>query len=239
MPTSSGIEYMSLQKILDLEEFTLLKKNTVEDSHWQGTKKPTWYIGKCWPPTSVEDLLGYPSKEEQCAVCLTCNACRCSYKTWVDQMQLFWMRNIDVSPTPGKGYGIFARADFETGQVLGEYTGELIPIDYTKSNEETQYIAEIPIGHLKVTRKGTLALRQAQCWMDAARKGSLLRFLNHSCDCNAEMIQGRIGMSRRVLMVMATTSITAEEEVTIDYGSKYFQPGERCQCGSEVCRFSC
>jgi SET domain-containing protein len=234
MPPPSA-DHLSPQEVLELGEFTL--QNTFKDSHWGGTNQPTWYIGECWPPTSVEDLLGHPSKEEECAVCLSRDTCQCSYKAWIDKMQLFWMRNIHVSPTPGKGYGIFARSDFEEGQVIGEYTGELMPIDHTRSNKDTQYVATIPIGKLKVTQKGTLALRQAQCWIDGARCGSVFRFLNHSCDCNAELIQGRIGMNRRVLMVMANRPITAGEELTLDYGSTYFQPGEHCQCGSKACRF--
>ena len=152
-------------------------------------------------------------------------------------MQLFWIDNIRISPTPGTGYGLFARANFAADQVLGEYTGELVPHDRTKPTEETRYNADIPMGKAKLTTKGTLACRQPLCTIDASRGGSVFRFLNHSCEANAALILGRIGMGRRIMMVVATRRVRDGEEITIDYGDGYFQPGECCRCGSRVCRF--
>ncbi|KAF2451477.1 SET domain-containing protein [Karstenula rhodostoma CBS 690.94] len=223
MSTCNLVNHLS-QVICD-RRIVLVKENTFDHSRWRGTKKPILYTTGKWPPTSVEDLLGSPAEEEECAVCQGYSPCRCDYPLWSAQMQLFLMDNLLVSPTPGKGYGIFTRIAFDQDQVIGEYTGELVPIDKSRSNEDSQYVASISIGKAKLTQKGTLACRQAQCWIDASRKGSVFRFLNHSCDWNAALMLGRVGMGRRVMMVVTTKPIAAGEEITIDYGKDYWQPG--------------
>ncbi|KAJ4352288.1 vacuolar membrane-associated protein iml1 [Didymosphaeria variabile] len=225
---SKGLPVVPVRQVINANHVipTLLKQNALNASHWAEIKKPTYHIGK-WPPTSVEDILGSPAKEEECGVCdkdtSACD-CDCDYQQWSAQMQIFWIENIRISLTPSKGYGVFARSDFKANQVLGEYTGELVPIDKTRSDEETQYLANINIGKASLTQKGTLACRQPYCCIDAASKGSVFRFLNHSCDHNAALILGRIGMSRRVMMIQTTKPIAEGEEITIDYGPEYFQP---------------
>ncbi|KAL1597753.1 vacuolar membrane-associated protein iml1 [Paraconiothyrium brasiliense] len=203
---------------------TLLKQSTLDASHWEEAKEPAYHMNK-WPPVSVEDILGSPAKEEECGVCDEAeDACYCDYQEWSAQMQSFWIDSIRISPTPSKGYGVFARSDIKAGEILGEYTGELVPIDKTRSNQATQYFANINIGKARMTQKGTLACRQPQCSIDATHKGSVFRFLNHACDPNAVLLVGRIGMHRRVIMIQNIKPIAKGEEITIDYGSNHFQP---------------
>lgn len=216
---------------------TLLKENTLVVSDWNNAKKPTFFSGE-WPIINVDEIVGSRAQIKECGVCdENVDSCDCDYRAWSSAMQLFWMENIHISLTPGKGYGILARRDFTVKQVHGECNGELVPIDEAKSNEETQYAATIPIGKAKVTTKGTLASRQPECCIDATRKGSVFRFLNHSCDANCALQVARVGMKRRVLMAVATRRIADGEEITIDYGPRYFQQGESCQCGSKNCHF--
>lgn len=236
--STDSLDNHSSQVIRDCN-IIILKENHFVSSNWQGAKKSINYKGN-WPPTSDEDLLGSPAEQEECAICRRQSLCQCDYPAFTNYSEQFYHDAITIMSTEGKGHGLFARFDFEKNRVLGEYTGELVPIDNSRSDEETRYMADITIGQANLTQKGTLAAlcRQAKCWIDASRKGSIFRFLNHSCDWNAGLQLARVGMGRRVLMVATTKAIAAGEEITIDYGKDYWKAGETCQCGSKLCRFS-
>lgn len=231
----------TLKKMLDIVRdipgVDLVDESTFDPDDWQGVEKPTFYRGT-WPPTCLEDLLGSPSELEECARCETTDSCHCSYlKLW---LELTWdiPNNFTIEPTLGKGMGLFSRRKFGANAVLGEYTGSLVPRDPTRPDEDTQYVTDICIGKAHLTKGRALAAqsRQAKCWIDAAHTGSIFRFLNHSCDCNAQFWSQRVGMRRRVVMVSTTRPIAAGEEITIDYGEGYWKAGEVCYCGSKNCR---
>ena len=54
-------------------------------------------------------------------------------------------------------------------------------------------------------------------YLDAARFGNAMRFLNHSCAPNAACDFWSVGAETRVAVV-ARRRVRADEEVTIDYG---------------------
>ena len=213
----------------------VLDTNTFEALNWQDVRKPIMYDGT-WPPMSVENLLDTPAKEEECGECKTKTKCECDYTSFVAEMKNFYTNNICIRLAARTGYGIFARAAIPAPFLIGEYTGELIPYDKGKPDEETEYVALINIGKWRRV-KGRLIPRHPECWIDAARGGSVFRFLNHSCSANTEFVKGRIGMSRRALFIVTTKPIKKDEEITLDYGEDYFRSGQFCRCGRKECRY--
>lgn len=135
--------------------------------------------------------------------------------------------NLAVKETPGKGHGLFAAEDLRKQQFLREYVGELISPDEfdrrsadKKNPSEHQYIMQL--------KKGV--------YLDASRKGSISRFINHSCEpnCFVEIwtVQGHLRVG-----IFAMCNIPAGTELTFDYKwRRSSRPPTRCFCGAEYCR---
>lgn len=132
-----------------------------------------------------------------------------------------------VKETPGKGHGLFAAEDLRKQQFLREYVGELIsPEEFSrrssdkKNPSEHQYIMQLKNG----------------VYLDASRKGSISRFINHSCEpnCFVEIwsVQGHLRVG-----IFSMCSIPAGTELTFDYKwRRSARPPTRCCCGTEYCR---
>jgi hypothetical protein len=70
--------------------------------------------------------------------------------------------------------------------------------------------------------------------IDARTKGNAARFINHSCDPNAELQRWTVaGLTR--IGIFSTKDIAAGEEITYDY--QFFTSEETaCRCGAANCR---
>ncbi|KAL5390708.1 hypothetical protein DPSP01_001778 [Paraphaeosphaeria sporulosa] len=236
--TDSRVDHLS-EIFREFPGVVLVEENEFSLDRWQGAERPYYHRGS-WPPTSLEDLLGSPHQLEECAVCRQESFYLCEYQKLADRTELFSSDAVTIELTQSKGYGLFSKLGIKENQVLGEYAGELVPLDLNRSDEETRYMADIPIGRANLTQRGALAAesRQPKCGIDAGRIGSIFRFMNHSCDRNVKFFSARVGMERRVLMVVTTKPIEAGEEITMNYGEGYWKANEVCHCGSENCRFS-
>ena len=134
---------------------------------------------------------------------------------------------LDVIETPGKGHGLFAAENLHKMQFVMEYVGELIsPQEFSKRSAdksrvmEHQYIMQLKNG----------------VYLDAGRKGSISRFINHSCEpnCFVEVwtVQGRLRVG-----IFTMVSIPVGTELTFDYKWRpSTRPPTRCHCGTEFCR---
>jgi hypothetical protein len=163
-------------------------------------------------------------------------SCKCSYESWPGFNRAAWIDWVFIHATghADDDYGLVARQDIPVGEILGEYTGELVDSDKNVSEENSSYWSSIPMGpHPK--SKSSKSHGQVSCEIDCADKGSVFRFLNHSCAPNAGLFIGRVGKDRRIKYVMTTKDIKEGEAVTIDYGWKWKQ-SDLCWCGSEFCR---
>ena len=119
---------------------------------------------------------------------------------------------------PGTGQGLFARVPFKKGAFIVEYTGVRIP---TKEADQHQgrYLFEI---------EGTP-------WtLDGEPSKSPARYINHSCDPNAEA-----RVEDEHINMYAVRDISPLEEITIDYGEEYYDQFIRpvgCKCAAAVHR---
>lgn len=70
--------------------------------------------------------------------------------------------------------------------------------------------------------------------IDARFKGNAARFINHSCDPNAELQRWQVKGYTRI-GIFALRDIAAGEEITYDY--QFFTAEETaCRCGTAKCR---
>ncbi|RMY86583.1 hypothetical protein D0862_10885 [Hortaea werneckii] len=103
-------------------------------------------------------------------------------------------------------------------QWLDEYIGELLPLpnpDTASTDTSSLYRLWIP---------GTAII-------DAERAGNWTRFVNSSCSPNVRVWGESVG-KRQVVLFQALREIGPQEELTFQYGAKYFvDAGLVCRCG--------
>jgi hypothetical protein len=131
------------------------------------------------------------------------------------------------------GHGLRARNVIFADRCMGEYTGEVVPGAANKlDNEYTQYHFDLDLSQSK-TEDGDESI----WWLDATKRGSIFRFVNHICDPNAQVDHGRCDMHSHILYVYTLRKIVKDEEITINYGEDWFsRDGESCRCGSVKCK---
>jgi SET domain-containing protein len=131
---------------------------------------------------------------------------------------------MEVRSAGAKGFGMFALADIAAGSFLMEYVGDVITFEHCCD---------------RLTRSGkhmyAMGLTPQQ-FIDASIRGNEARFINHSCDPNAETQKWQVGKETRVGL-FAVRDIAAGEEISFDYC--YEQLGgehQVCYCGAPNCR---
>ena len=107
-----------------------------------------------------------------------------------------------------RGFGLFACRNFKAGSLIGEYVGEVM-----RARNYAQLRRERKEKHWYF-----MALDKEEV-VDASRRGGLTRFLNHSCEPNAECQSWTVDGEKRIAIV-AQRPIAQDEEVTFDYSWK-------------------
>ena len=136
-------------------------------------------------------------------------------------------RGVEVVKTEKRGHGVRATRWFEPGQIIMEYTGEVITeaecqkrMATTYQNAECYYVMEM--------EKGLI--------LDG-KKGSIARFINHSCDPNCEVKMSVVGRVRRIGIYAGAQGIMTGEELSYDYNFQNFSEFKQaCYCGGQRCR---
>jgi len=127
-----------------------------------------------------------------------------------------------------QGRGAFAVKPIRKGQLIDEYWGEHI------SHEESERRYDDNDGR----HHTFLFILDDDTVVDARRKGTDARYINHSCDPNCETIieDGRI-------FIKAIRAIKPDEEIVYDYRFEWqdeYEPVDvryyACRCGSKKCR---
>jgi hypothetical protein len=214
---------------------TVASINQLRADIWKDQGRPEDFGASAWPPTVVAHLLGCSTVGD---VCMQCKMKKSrihtadEYLDWSAEMYSFWLDNIRLSRIPVvKGYGLIARNDIEAGTIIGEYTGELTPKDDSIPDPDTEYNCDIDIG-LRSLNEET----QAKAWLDATHKGSIFRFMNHSCDSNTKMKQGRCGIHNRIMYIYTTKNIQKGDQITVNYGEEWWLKSDHsCLCGTAKC----
>lgn len=74
--------------------------------------------------------------------------------------------------------------------------------------------------------------------LDGTKKGSIARFVNHSCDPNCRMVKWVVNGKPRMALFVGERDIMTGEELTYDYNFDPFSAKnvQECRCGSTNCR---
>ncbi len=140
-------------------------------------------------------------------------------------MQRREWRNVEVRDAgKEKGYGLFAGEDLEDGCFVLEYLGEIIgQSEFVSRSRDT--------GH-----RYFMWLDEGE-YLDPSRRGSIARFMNHSCEPNCTM---EVWTVKGVLRACVYTkrAIANNEELVFDYAWEPMarKPLNKCFCGTPSCR---
>lgn len=128
------------------------------------------------------------------------------------------------------GRGVFAIRDIAKGERLVEYTGERL----TWQEAEDRYPVDPVPYHTFLFETG-----DGERCIDAARRGSVAKWINHSCAPNCDAVEDE---NERVY-IEAARRIRRGEELTYDYNfilEERHTPARKkcypCWCGARNCR---
>ncbi|KAJ3195155.1 Histone-Lysine N-Methyltransferase ash1l [Entophlyctis luteolus] len=134
--------------------------------------------------------------------------------------------DLELCETVGRGFGIRATARIPKNSLVMEYCGEIISQETCLERMETMYASSAHYYFLTYDRTEVI---------DGGRKGSLARFVNHSCDPNCRIekwgVEGEFCVG-----IFADRDIEAGTELTYDYKFESFGPMKKCLCGGRRCR---
>ncbi|EED13891.1 histone-lysine N-methyltransferase (Ash1), putative [Talaromyces stipitatus ATCC 10500] len=135
---------------------------------------------------------------------------------------------VEVIKTADRGYGVRSNRTFEPNQVIVEYTGEIITQSECERRMRTVY---------KNNECYYLMYFDQNMIIDATR-GSIARFVNHSCAPNCRMEKWTVGGKPRMALFAGDRGIMTGEELTYDYNfDPYSQKNvQQCRCGAPTCR---
>lgn len=125
---------------------------------------------------------------------------------------------VDVRASAIDGLGVFAAEPVPAAVKIGEIRGESISVAEARvraTRSERVMIVE-------------LSARKA---IDFSRSSDPMRYTNHSCRPNAELViaHGRVEF-------YALRAIERGQEITVDYGETHHEGRLRCRCGARGCR---
>ncbi|ESQ51749.1 hypothetical protein EUTSA_v10016217mg [Eutrema salsugineum] len=126
------------------------------------------------------------------------------------------------------GFGIFAKLPHRAGDMVIEYTGELVRPSIADKREHLIYNSMVGAG--------TYMFRiDEERVIDATRAGSIAHLINHSCvpNCYSRVISVN---GDEHIIIFAKRDVAKWEELTYDY--RFFSTDERlsCSCGFPGCR---
>lgn len=110
--------------------------------------------------------------------------------------------------TEKKGYGLVASSMIPAGTFIMEYVGEVLNSRQFEKRA-TEY-SKLMNAHYYF-----MAL-SSDCVIDATKRGNISRFINHSCDPNAETQKWTVNGELRIGF-FCTKDIALDEEITFDY----------------------
>ena len=125
---------------------------------------------------------------------------------------------VDVHPSAIDGNGAFAAEAIPTRRKIGEIRGESISVAEAR---------------VRATRSARVMIVElsARKAIDFSRSSDPMRYTNHSCRPNAELViaHGRVEF-------YALGAIAPGTEITVDYGETHHEGRLRCRCGARGCR---
>ncbi|KAF2774066.1 hypothetical protein EJ03DRAFT_323408 [Teratosphaeria nubilosa] len=134
---------------------------------------------------------------------------------------------VEVVKTENRGFGVRSCRTFAPGQIIMEYTGEIISEGECQRRMRELY-GDKQCYYLMELERGLI--------IDGT-KGSMARFINHSCEPNCEVRMVKVNGIPRMGVFAGDDGICTGEELTYDYNFDNFgQTRQICYCGAPKCR---
>ena len=134
----------------------------------------------------------------------------------------------EVFKTEYKGVGLRASSQIGRDSFIMEYVGEVL--DPQRFHKRAKKYSQNDVKHFYFMALSTDYI------IDATSKGNISRFINHSCDPNAETQKWTVDGELRVGF-FSKRKIKPGEEITFDYKyERYGQHAQKCYCGATNCR---
>lgn len=112
-------------------------------------------------------------------MCIECNSdCPLGRFCGNQQFQRRQNTSCTIFMTEMKGFGLFASTHVPANTFIIEYVGEVVSLAVFKKRAEQYKKNKLPICYVMKTFGNN--------YIDATKQGNLARFINHSCDANAE-----------------------------------------------------
>lgn len=129
------------------------------------------------------------------------------------------------------GMGLYSLEDIPAGEFLIEYVGEVIRRPLSDCREKGY--AQVGMGDSYLFRLTT------ELVVDATRKGSIARFINHSCEPSVEARIIIVNGSPKIVFY-TKRAVKCGEELTYDYQFAFEDEESKlaCFCGAPTCRKS-
>lgn len=110
--------------------------------------------------------------------------------------------------TDKKGFGLKATSDIPNGTFIGQYVGDVINKDELEKREQEYSKSEKKECYVMALENGF--------FIDATKKGNKFRFINHSCDPNAEAQKWNVSGETRIGF-LSIKPIKSGDEITFNY----------------------
>ncbi|GLU06976.1 hypothetical protein SLE2022_239590 [Rubroshorea leprosula] len=169
---------------------------------------------------------------ERCLNVLTsteCTAgyCPCGVYCKNQKFQKCQYARTTLFKTEGRGWGLLAAENIKAGQFIIEYCGEVISWKEAKRRAQTYENQGLKDAFI-ISLNGSESI-------DATKKGSLARFINHSCQPNCETRKWTVLGEIRV-GIFAKQDISVGTELAYDYNFEWYGGAKvRCLCGATNC----
>jgi [histone H3]-lysine4 N-trimethyltransferase ASH1L len=134
---------------------------------------------------------------------------------------------VEVIKTDKRGFGVRSCRTWAPGQVIMEYTGEIISEGECQRRMQELY-KDKQCYYLMELERGLI--------IDGT-KGSMARFINHSCEPNCEVRMVKVNGTPRMGVFAGEAGIMTGQELTYDYNFDNFGTmQQKCFCGAASCR---
>lgn len=141
-------------------------------------------------------------------------------------LKTFSKQALVVKRSPIHGRGLFTLVDLTQGQMIIEYSGEIIRNQLCDKRERDYELKGIGCYMFRIDEHEII---------DATTKGNQARFINHSCEPNC-LSKVLIIHGRKHIIIYAAKNIDKGEELTYDYQFPKEDIKIECLCKSFKCR---
>ena len=134
---------------------------------------------------------------------------------------------VEVVRTGNRGFGVRSCRTWAPGEIVMEYTGEIVSEGECQRRMREEYKDKMCY-YLMELERGLI--------IDGT-KGSMARFINHSCEPNCEVRMVKVNGTPRMGVFAGERGVATGEELTYDYNFDNFGESlQKCFCGAPTCR---